>query len=315
MKYKGTCVSDSAGNRNAGSSQSISEIQVLLPEASVPRPRPLTPFVGTHPKMVHALRDVRHMRGGSQPHLMVCSDGFHYVVKFQNNPQHTRTLANEMLGALLARWLGLPIAPFAVVEVGRELFRERGEVTMKAGSSLTQCREGLQFGSRYVCDPLQSTVHTYMTDEDLARIENISDFLGMLVFDKWTCNTDLRQAVFYHESGLTRLWATMIDQGHCFNAEKWDFPDKAFFGFFPRHCVYRSVEGIASFERWLSILEDPLTKSWIEYAAMQIPAEWYQHDAGALSGLVDRLDRRRMCVRKLLGEAKMHFQRPIPNWE
>ena len=37
------------------------------------------------------------MPGGAQPHLMRCSDEQYYVVKFQNNPQHRRVLANELL--------------------------------------------------------------------------------------------------------------------------------------------------------------------------------------------------------------------------
>ena len=46
---------------------------------------------------VVAVQHVRRMRGGAQSHLMRCADGNFYVVKFQDNPQHTRVLANEML--------------------------------------------------------------------------------------------------------------------------------------------------------------------------------------------------------------------------
>ena len=46
------------------------------------------------------------MRGGAPSHLMRCSDGLYYVVKFQNNPQHRRILVNEMLGTKLAARLG-----------------------------------------------------------------------------------------------------------------------------------------------------------------------------------------------------------------
>jgi hypothetical protein len=42
------------------------------------------------------------MRGGAQSHLMRCDDGYYYVVKFQNNPQHRRILVNELLGTRLA---------------------------------------------------------------------------------------------------------------------------------------------------------------------------------------------------------------------
>jgi len=37
------------------------------------------------------------MRGGAQSHLMRCDDGDYYIVKFQNNPQGVRILANELL--------------------------------------------------------------------------------------------------------------------------------------------------------------------------------------------------------------------------
>ena len=38
--------------------------------------------------LVEAVQHVRRMRGGAQGHLMRCSDGQFYVVKFRNNPQH-----------------------------------------------------------------------------------------------------------------------------------------------------------------------------------------------------------------------------------
>ncbi|HXA81629.1 MAG TPA: hypothetical protein VNY56_00895 [Methylomirabilota bacterium] len=31
---------------------------------------------------------------------------------------------------------------------------------------------------------------------------NLTDFCGMLVFDKWTCNTNGRQAIFYRDAGV-----------------------------------------------------------------------------------------------------------------
>jgi hypothetical protein len=40
---------------------------------------------------IQAVQHIRRMRGGAQSHLMRCADSHHYVVKFQNNPQHTRS--------------------------------------------------------------------------------------------------------------------------------------------------------------------------------------------------------------------------------
>jgi len=46
--------------------------------------------------MLHALEQIRRMRGGAQSYLMRCSDGLYYVVKFQNKLQHRRILVNEI---------------------------------------------------------------------------------------------------------------------------------------------------------------------------------------------------------------------------
>ena len=71
--------------------------------------------------MLQAVEHIRRMRGGAQGHLMRCSDGGYYIVKFQNNPQHLRILVNEMLGSRLAARMGLPVPRTEVVEVTRDL--------------------------------------------------------------------------------------------------------------------------------------------------------------------------------------------------
>jgi hypothetical protein len=153
--------------------------------------------------MIKALEQIRRMRGGAQSHLMRCSDGNYYVVKFQNNLQHRRILVNELLGTRLASRLGLPTAPVEVVEVGAELIRLTPELCIELPRSRTQCAAGLQFGSRYAGDPRQLTLHDFLPDEKLREVENLHDFAGMLVFDKWACNTNGRQTVFFEEEART----------------------------------------------------------------------------------------------------------------
>src|SRR6266481_1312628 len=157
--------------------------------------------------MIKALEQIRRMRGGAQSHLMRFSDGNYYVVKFQNNPQHRRILVNELLGTRLASRLGLPTAPVEVVEVGAELIRLTPELCIELPRSRTPCAAGLQFGSRYPGDPREMTLHDFLPDEKLREVENLHDFAGMLVFDKWACNTNGRQTVFFEDtaqaSGVT----------------------------------------------------------------------------------------------------------------
>jgi len=141
--------------------------------------------------MVLAVEHIRRMRGGAQSHLMRCDDGAYYIVKFQNNLQHVRVLANGMLGTKLAGSLGLRVPQTEVVEVRRELIELTAELVIQLGTGRTSCRAGKQFGSRYPRDPAQTPVHDFLPDELLNRVENLADFAGMLVFDKWTCNTNL----------------------------------------------------------------------------------------------------------------------------
>src|SRR5580693_9511471 len=147
--------------------------------------------------MLRALEQIRRMRGGAQSHLMRCSDGHYYVVKFQNNPQHRRILVNELLGTKIAARLGLPTTPVAIVEVSEELIRLTPDLAIEMPRQRIPCQAGLQFGSRYPGDPRRLALHDFLPDEQLRQVENLYQFAGMLVFDKWTCNTDGRQTLFY----------------------------------------------------------------------------------------------------------------------
>ena len=81
-----------------------------------------------------AVEQIRRMRGGARSHLMRCADEEYYVVKFQNNPQGVRILANELLAARLAARIGLPTAQATVVEVREGLIRyTEGDATGAGG--------------------------------------------------------------------------------------------------------------------------------------------------------------------------------------
>ena len=147
--------------------------------------------------MLRALEQIRRMRGGAQSHLMRCSDANYYVVKFQNNPQHRRILVNELLGTKLAARLGLPTTPVAIVEVSEELIRLTPELAIEMPRQRIPCQAGLQFGSRYPGDPRRLALHDFLPDEQLRQVANLYDFAGMLVFDKWTGNTNGRQTLFF----------------------------------------------------------------------------------------------------------------------
>jgi len=274
--------------------------------------------------MLRALEQIRRMRGGAQSHLMRCSDGHYYVLKFQNNPQHRRVLVNELLGTRLAARLGLPTTPVAVIEVSEELIRLTPELCIELPRTRVPCAAGLQFGSRYPGDPRRLTLHDFLPDEQLRQVENLHDFAGMLVFDKWTCNTNGRQTLFFREGprgeGETAAAdeapyrTLMIDQGFCFNAGEWNFPDAPLRGLYTRNRVYEGVTGMDSFAPWLDRLAMRLTERALDEVSRDIPPQWYDDDHDALWRLLEQLDRRRTRVPELLLETKQSARQPFPNW-
>ena len=240
---------------------------------------------------VCALEFVRPMRGASRPHLVRCDDGESYVVKFRNNPQHVRVLANEMLAARLAALIRLPVPPAAFVEIPTALVRQSPPLDLSNSGITTKqdCGPGLHFGSRYPGPAGETQVVDFLPDRLLRRVANLeSVFPGALVFDKWTCNCDGRQVVFRRSAADAMYSAWLIDHGFCFNDGEWNFPDNPLRGLYPRRLVYEGVRGLESFEPFLSTIEN-LKVPELEACGEGIPEEWCDDAPEQLRGLARQL--------------------------
>jgi HipA-like kinase len=260
-----------------------------------------------------AIEQIRRMRGGAQAHLMRCADQRYYVVKFQNNPQGVRILANELLATRLAARLGLPVPGVAVIEVRAELIEQTEELVMQLGRGRAPCRPGLQFGSQYPGSPAETVVYDFLPDDSLREVSNLADFCGMFVFDKWTCNTNGRQAIFFR-AAEPHYRAQMIDQGFCFNAGEWNFPDAPLRGLYARHRVYDSVRAMNAFDPWIARLETNITPDVLDEVSREIPPEWYDDEQDLLWGLLEQLLRRKKRVPELIQSAWKSSAMPFPNW-
>lgn len=264
---------------------------------------------------VLAVQAIRRMRGGAQSQLMLGADGKLWVVKFQNNPQGVRVLANELIGSRLAAAVGLSVPVTDVVEVTEWLVRNTPEMRMDLPRGVVaRCSAGLQFGSQFVGGLMPGQVMDYLPEPQLEEVRNRAEFAGMLCVDKWTGNCNGRQAVFERRARERKYRATFIDQGFCFNAGEWTFPDSPLRGVYARNSVYVEVTGWGSFEPWLSRVEE-MDGATLWGIAEAVPPEWYGGDLREIERLMETMMKRRGRVRELIASFRDSEREPFPNWE
>jgi len=264
---------------------------------------------------VLAVQAIRRMRGGAQSQLMLGADGKLWVVKFQNNPQHLRVLANELIATRLAQTAGLTVPSSDVVEVTEWLIANTADmhVEMPRGQR-EKYRAGLQFGSQFVGGLMPGQVVDYLPEQQLDEVRNLQEFAGMLALDKWTGNCNGRQAVFDRKPRERKYRATFIDQGYCFNAGEWTFPDTPLRGVYARNQVYAGVTGWMSFEPWLSRMETMEAETLWAIAEI-VPPEWYGGDTAVIERLTEQMLVRRGRLRELIGSFRDSNREPFPMWE
>ena len=180
---------------------------------------------------IQARKLIRKMRGGAQAHLVEVDTGDFYVVKFTNNPQHRRILVNEWLAGVCLRYLQIHTPDTAVVELTPEFISDNPDLYLSIGPRREAVPPGIHFGSRLSVHPDRVAIYDFLPDKLLDKVENLADFLGVLVFDKWVGNADSRQAVFFRArgkkwtplkgetTGKTGFYAQMIDHGFAFQRQ------------------------------------------------------------------------------------------------
>ena len=254
------------------------------------------------------------MRGGAQSQLMLGSDGALWVVKFQNNPQHLRVLANELIATRIAEAVGLTVPVCEIVDVSAWLVENSPELVVQGrGPVQERCAAGLHFGSRFVGGLMPGQVVDYLPETQMSELRNLKEFAGMLLVDKWTGNCNGRQAVYERKPRERKYRAVFVDQGFCFNAGEWTFPDIPLRGVFARNSVYRHVRGWDSFEPWLSRVET-FAEERMWSIVQDVPPEWYGEDVSVLERLAEVMLERRSRVRDLVTAFRTSHRDPFPNW-
>jgi hypothetical protein len=277
------------------------------------------------PVAIEARRLVRKMRGGAQAHLIEGDDEQFYVVKFRNNPLHRRILVNEWIASALLRFLHIDVPATAIMNFSGRFLEENPDAFVQLRSRRVAAEQGPHFASAYPGDPHRTAVYDFIPDVLLGKVVNLSDFLGVLVFDKWACNTDARQSLFLRTSTKqeadeehapikrSAFKAIMLDHGYVFGGPDWTFADSPLQGLYFRQVVYRNVRSLDDFQPWLDRVVN-FPDEVVEGVLKQLPPEWLENDQRALEGLVDRLMRRRNRVPDLIQDATRGCLNVFPVW-
>lgn len=251
----------------------------------------------------YATHFVRVLPGRSRPHLFRADDGRLYVVKFANNPQHGWVLAHEWIGGHLGRLCGLPVPMPTIIDVPRELVDRHGLTTRPNGLG-EPCESGPCFGSP-VARGVVATGH-----RPKWPIMNTVDLAGMLVFDQWTCNCDVRQILFLRRPGELAGRVTMIDQGECLGGEEHRFPDSPLRGIYHDPAVYELEELASHCKLWVAKLQ-AIQIDWLLPLLWAMPDSWCPIPT-TISATLNRLETRkrrlpdlvRTCLLALLDRAR-----------
>jgi hypothetical protein len=240
---------------------------------------------------------IRKQPGGSQSCLVRCDDGKLYVLKMNPNPQGPNVLANEALGSILIRGLGLLAPPWKPVTIDLKAVRFFPELAMYKSSEeriFPAC--GLHFGSEYLGGP-QYDLYNLMPKECTHRLRSTAQFLAIYLFDVWASHQDERQCVYQRMRG-TRLYDTFfIDNGHLFGGPTWSEAAGHARGACSGN-VQAPLIGDPKIEGWLKIFEDRIPKL-LHHAIAVIPGDWYKDDIYRLyARLLWRLESIRMLVNR-----------------
>jgi hypothetical protein len=252
-------------------------------------------------RALYGSRFIRKMAGSSQAHLVEGSDANFYVVKFLSNPQQRRTLINEWVGSAMLRYLGISSPAAELIYIDQDFLAENQGVYLDTRTGRKQPAVGLHFASRFPGDPGRMAVYDFLPDALLERVENSNDFLGALVFDKWTSNVDARQAIFFRGASAGRYVVQMVDQGAIFGGSDWSFGDSPIRGVYFRPSVYGGIRNLSHFDPWLRLVKT-FSVSVLEDVVKRVPPAWLADDESLLRRLVDRLLQRRDRLPDLIQE-------------
>jgi hypothetical protein len=253
------------------------------------------------PPTVAIVKVKRRMRGGSQAFLVQGSDGNHYVAKFTNNPQGSRTLINEWICYRLLKQLNIKTPECCVLEFTAESL-DRQSLFFETGSKKIYVEGRRHFGSRMPVDPEKDAIYDFLPLSVMGKISNLADFAAIFVADRWFGQQDQRQAIFVRDARCgdkLSFKALMIDHGMSFGGPHWSFVDAARQGLYRDKAIYSMIDMPALCRDAASRIAT-LDLTHLRSLLDDMPSDWLApQDRPSLNQLIANLQRRQSQIGEL----------------
>jgi hypothetical protein len=216
---------------------------------------------------------LRCLPNRAQSVLVRASDGNTYGVKMLGNTRGPNVLANEALGAELARHLGLTVPRWRSIEMSDEFLDRNNLCWFKTSSEHFRPIAGLHFASPIIGQDASTAVYEVLPGEWISRVDNREDFVGMLLLDIWANHTDNRQSVFTRDLATQKLTAIFVDNGHMFGGPSGQEVYRRGSAMYLDRRVYEGLDMKGALNRWLERVRS-IDKCVLLRLAESVPNAW-----------------------------------------
>lgn len=223
------------------------------------------------------------------------TDATFAYVKAMGNRQGPHALATEYVASSLARWFGLTVPDFGILDLPPEVCFElpRGHRVQSGPAFVSRHVQGRTWGG---------------SEAELRTLENVPDITRLMVFDTWVRNCDryppdptTRKPNYENvyladteQPGRSRLLA--IDHTHCFDrgrdlserlGEIASVRDEYTYGLFPSFVPFIDLGEL----HWCMAMLRTVTREQVEALISRIPTQW-EVSSGAATALAVQIHAR-----------------------
>lgn len=227
--------------------------------------------------MYRTVRLTKYLRapdqsGGSKPKIFEAEDGQEYLVKFKENEQGVRVLANDLIANAIAQRLEVACPEGLVVDLDQALLEVNSAFKYDYPTAISP---GKHFGIRVIDDiltfPPRSLIRTASNKKEIAKF---------IILDVLTQNHDRnpRSSVLLVKPrhAPSQFQVSAIDHGHCFGKPNWDESITKMVGNWAPTYLAEFADEIRGKEPFKEGLEKlaTLTDTHIDMILDGVPDEW-----------------------------------------